>query len=566
MQQIIAENLSKAYGDTIVLSGVSLSLRAGERLGVVGANGSGKTTLLRILAGEIEPDGGSVRTARGVTLGYLPQVVEPPPDQSVAAYLAAAQGDLQRAAQALRAAEHALADAGSAGSAGSESLGNLLAAYAESADEFERRGGYAGHRVDEVLAGLGLADMDRARLAATLSGGEKTRLALAALLLRSPDVLLLDEPTNHLDFAALGWLEEYLARRRWALLAVSHDRRFLNRTVNAILELDEHTHEARLFPGDYDAYAALKAQERARREQEWQAQQEETRALRRFIKTGAVQVAHNRPGADSDGFYYHFKGGRVDATAARNVRAAEEKLRRLEENPLPRPPRPLVINPDFNPTAFGSKTPLAASQIVVRYGERVLLDEVTCTVAARARVAVVGENGAGKSTLLRVLAGETAPDSGGVAVAPGVVIGRLAQEQETLPTSGTLYDAYAAGLEGDFETLKADLLGLGLFTWPDLLKPIAGLSAGQKRKLQLALLVARRANLLLLDEPTNHLSLDVVEEFERALLEFAGPVVAVSHDRRFIERFAAEVWELRDGQLRRYAGGWEEFATKAEPP
>lgn len=547
---LIVRNVARRFGDTLVLHNATFTINDGERVGLVGANGAGKSTLLRIIAGELPADSGDVRMEPPATLGYLAQEMGDEP-RTIAQLVAAARGDLDAARTRMHELESQMAAPGLS----ADALEAVLAAYERASADFELAGGYAAWETDAVLAGLGLGEIDRTRPAATLSGGEESRLALAILLLRNPEYLLLDEPTNHLDFAALHWLEEYLAVRKGALLVVSHDRHFLDRTVTRIVEIDEHTREAVIYPGDYSAYAAEKVRARQRAAEAWNAQQEEIKALRKIIRVRGRQVAHNRKAKDSDGFYMHFKGGRIDATIARNVHAAEEKLARIEADPLPKPPKAIDINPDFQPTLFGSKQPIVAQGIALAYGERTILHDVDVVVSARARVVIVGENGAGKSTLLKILAGDTRPDAGFVYNAPGVVLGHLDQEQESLSTRGTLYEVYAEGLKGDFEELKSELLSTGLFVWDELGRPAAALSVGQRRKLQLARLLTLRANVLLLDEPTNHISLDVLEKFEAALLAFPGPIVAVSHDRRFIERFAGEIWEVSSGSLRKYAGG-----------
>lgn len=551
---LMIDQISKAYGDNQVLNSVSFTLAEGQKLGLVGANGVGKSTLLRIIVGEIEADGGKVTLAAGTRLGYLPQVLTNADAMSVDELIMASLAELTALETRLRELEALMAHANG-------DLDALLADYGQVSEQFERRGGYdLEHRRQAILAGLQIDHIDPCRPVGTLSGGEKSRVGLAALLLQEPDLLLLDEPTNHLDFRALSWLEEYLSSFRGGLLAVSHDRHFLNQTVGAIVEIDEHSKEAKLYNGNYDFYAQVKAQERVKWEESYWAQQEEIWELRKLIKLKARQVGHtNRAPRDGDKFIIYFKAQRIDDAISRNIRSAEEKLRRIEEDPIPKPPRPLEINPTFDPAELVSHTPLSASGLTKRYGEHTILQDVTVTVNANSRVVIVGPNGAGKSTLLRLLAGVEKPDAGSVQLAASVVLGYLDQEQQLLDPRQSVFESFRDGRPGDYEEFKAELLGYGLFAWPDLAKTVGALSVGQKRKLQIARLLTQRANLLLLDEPTNHISLDVLEQFEEALSNFAGPVVAVSHDRRFIQRFAQEIWELSDGKVKRYLGGWEEY-------
>ncbi len=543
-------NISKTYGDHTVLQDVSLTIDADQKIGLVGANGAGKTTLLKLLLGQVTPDAGTVRVAAHGQLGYLPQTLVQRGAMTIGEFLDEALGDLRALASRLRELEAAM-------TVNHGELTRLLTTYAEVQGQFERRGGYdIDHRQAEIMAGLGLEALDFRRPIQSLSGGEATRVGLGALLLREPDLLLLDEPTNHLDFAALEWLEAYIQHYRGGVLVVSHDRRFLNRTVAAIIELDEHAHTAKRYTGSYDDYAIAKANEQARWADAYAEQQEEIYALRRTIRGKARQVGHNRGPKDGNKMAYDHKGGRVEGAVARNVRNAEERLHRIEANPIPRPPKPLSINPDFDPSRLVSSTPLIATEIHKAYAEKNVLDAVSVAINRRSRVALVGPNGSGKSTLLRILAGVEAADAGEIRRAVSAVVGYLDQEPATLPQSGSVLAAYTNGRVGDPEQIKAELLGFGFFTYPDLLKPVRALSIGQKRKLQLARLMATRANLLLLDEPTNHLSLDVIERFEAALSDFPGAVIAVSHDRHFLSRFAEEVWYLRNGRLKRSLGGW----------
>ncbi len=535
------DHLSKFYGDRQVLDDVSLALGSGQRIGLVGANGVGKSTLLKIAAGAVEPDVGSVMLASGVRLGYLPQTLDVPGEQTITAVLDTALGDLH----ALEAHLHDL----EARMATDDDLDGIMAAYGEALERFERQGGYdLDHHQERVVIGLGLDHLPRTRTVGSLSGGERSRLGLAALLLQAPDLLLLDEPTNHLDLAALTWLEDTLAAWRGALLVVSHDRAFLNRTVNVIVEIDEHTHAAVRYTGDYDAYLRAKAQARRRWEEDYARQQEEIRALRLEMNTTARSVGHNRP-MDGDKLLRFHKKTRVQITVARRMNSAEEKLRRIEENPVPEPPEPLRFDPDFDPQDLKSHWPLTASGLGRRFGARWVLRDVTFALGPRSRIVLTGPNGAGKSTLLRLLAGIDAPDEGSVTINPQVRVGYLDQGQPFAETDRSLLEVYRDGTPGEEQHAITDLLASGLFRYEELRQPVRELSSGQQRKLQIARLIAARANLLLLDEPTNTVSFDVLEALEDALRAFPGPVIAASHDRRFIERFGGEVWALDEGRL-----------------
>ncbi len=536
-------HVSMSFGPISVLNDISFVVNDGERVGLVGANGVGKSTLLRIITGEITPDSGDVLIPESVTPGYLAQ--QPPllPDATVDDLIYEIVGELRQLETQLRDIESRLANP-------DEDLDALLVDYGEIQERFERAGGYEiDHQIESVIAGLGLGDLDRQRLFASLSGGEQERILLATLLLRSPDLLLLDEPTNHLDFAALGWLESYLSTYPGGILAVSHDRAFLNRTANRIVEIDERTRTAKQYVGNYDDFAAQHERERADWIAQYAAQQEEIHELRRALRVSSRQIAPNRAPRDADKMAYDFKGGRIDAAISRGVRAAEERLRRIEAEAIEKPPSTLRILPEFDVAAVRSAEVIAATDLRQEWDGKVILDDVSFVIGAGDRIVIVGPNGAGKTTLLNIIAGRATPTSGEVRVARDVRLGYLDQAADLSAESGTVLDVYRRGLEMDQQAAIDELIRYGLFTIEDVRKSVSVLSAGQRRKLQLARLLAEHPSVLLLDEPTNHLSFDVLTRLEHALLEYPGPLVCVSHDRWFIERFDGVVWELRHGQL-----------------
>jgi len=535
-------NISKTFGYHQVLNGVSLMLNAGERIGLVGANGVGKSTLLKIITGELEADGGTVMLTPGAKLGYLPQAIASFEGRTLADLIAESMRHLRDLEARMRDLEQQME------AASPDVLDAIMVEYGETVEQFERYGGYEmDYRVDAVLEGLGVNHIPRERLFATLSGGEKSRVGLALLLLQAPDVLLLDEPTNHLDFASMAWLEVYLRGYRGGILIVSHDRQFLNRTVGAIVEIDEHTRAARRYAGNYDTYHAAKERERRKWEFDYERQQEEIKALRIEIKQTARRNSNYRAHTDSDKYIRNAKIATHDHTVSRRVHAAEEKLKRIEDDPILPPPTPLRFDPDFDPHALKGRMPLVVSNVTKAFGECCLLRDVSFTLGPESCIVLVGPNGAGKSTLLKILIGVEQPDSGEVYRNPGAAIGYLDQEGATLDPAKTVLEAFREGIPFTEQQAITFLLRSGLFRYEDMGKLAGQLSSGQRRKLQIARLIAGRANLLILDEPTNNVSFDVLEGLEAALRQFPGPIIAASHDRRFIEQFNGDIWVLEDG-------------------
>ncbi|MER7942938.1 ribosomal protection-like ABC-F family protein [Streptomyces sp. NPDC094473] len=539
--QLAMTDVSKAYGDRSVLDQLSLTVRPGEKAGVIGENGSGKSTLLRLMAGAEAPDSGEITVSFPGGTGYLAQMLTLDPRGTVQDAVDAALADLRALERQIRTAEEALSDG--------DPTDARLAAYGDLLTAYEERDGYrADARTDAALHGLGLGHLTRERTLGTLSGGEQSRLALACVLAAAPELLLLDEPTNHLDAAAVDWLEGHLRAHRGTVVAVTHDRAFLERITTVILEVDRDLRSVSRYGDGWDGYRTAKAAARRRWAQdheEWLAELARTEELvdaagHRLASTG------KDPG---QGFGKHRRSH--EAKLSGQVRAARTRLEALRRSPVPAPPRPLRFTADLTlaeapgspPDADGRPGPLAELDSVV-VGDR--LDLPSLSVEPGRRLLVTGPNGAGKTTLLRVLAGDLPPDAGTVRRRGRT--GYLPQELPGRPTRRTLLATFAAGRPGFPDEYADELLALGLFRPEDLSVPVASLSIGQQRRLALARLVTRPADLLILDEPTNHIALGLVEELEEALGRYQGAVVVVSHDRSFRSRFTGDHLELRAGR------------------
>nr|WP_246364891.1 ATP-binding cassette domain-containing protein [Nonomuraea rhodomycinica] len=577
------------------MSGVSLSVRPGERLGIVGENGSGKSTLLRLLAGAERPDSGEV-VATG-EIGHLGQTLGLPPHLTVQQAIDAALAGLRAMERRLREIEAALAADPATGQ------DTLLEEYGELLTAFETRGGYeADARVDRSLHALGLPHLatssapsprsatlvpatatpgqdepsgpcgeepttrggegrsatpgGRDRTLGSLSGGEQARLGLACVLAAAPATLLLDEPTNHLDESALGWLEERLTGYPGTVVVVSHDRIFLDRVVTAVIEVEGG--DVTRFGGGYTGFLTAKAAARARWEQAYTAWREEVRQVREHAATTAHRVAVGRAMRDNNKMAYDRNAGRVQSSIASRVRNAQERLRRLEADPVPRPPDPLRFHGAFTasspeaatssettppdaadphnprpPSAAHARTRAVVAELRdVRVADRLCVESLV--IRSGDRLLVHGHNGAGKSTLLRAVA-ERARGR----------VGHLAQETCFDPSLPVL-EAYG---HGHPDERRAALLATGLFRAGALDLRVGELSVGQRRRLALARLLAEEHDVLLLDEPTNHLSPDLAEALEQALDHFTGTLVVVTHDRALRRRFRGTRLEVSGGRV-----------------
>lgn len=538
--QLSLQNVTRRYDDHVVLDDVSFSVKPGERAGIVGDNGAGKSTLLRLIAGQDRPDNGELTVVAPGGSGYLAQSLALPPEATVQAAVDMALADLRE----LEARMHH-AEAGLTGLAGAE-LTAALDAYAHMVAQYEARAGYeADARVDIALHGLGLPGLARDRTLGTLSGGERSRLALAATLASQPELLLLDEPTNDLDDQAVGWLEAHLRAQRGTVLVVTHDRVFLERVTTTILEVGEG--KVTRHGDGYDGYLAAKAAERRRRLREYADWSAELARNQKLAATNVVRLEAIPRKLPFAVFGHGGFRGRGHGAMVR-IRNAKERVERLTDNAVAPPPEPLVFAVRMTTAADGQMSQAAAELTGIRVEDR--LHVPSLRIGGEERLLVTGPNGAGKTTLMRVLAGELRPDEGTVRTRGRV--GHLRQEGTPWPPGLTVPQAFAHGRGGSLDERIDQLLSLGLFSPADLRLKVGELSYGQRRRIELARLVSEPVDLLLLDEPTNHLSPVLVEELEGALARYRGAVVVVTHDRRMRTRFTGRHVELDAGHVAQF--------------
>ena len=538
---LTAHHIHKTYGVQSILQDISFSISDNERVGLIGPNGCGKTTLMRILAGIEQPDSGIVSSTRpNLRIGYLAQGMDFHPDQTLEAAL-----NLHSVSQAeLETEIISLASALSSNPNDSA----IQAKYDTVLHQFSS----LQSPVSSILAPLGLSELPLETPISHLSGGQKTRLMLARVLLDEPHLLLLDEPTNHLDIEMLEWLESWLTRFNGAVLIVSHDRAFLDNTVTSILELDPKTQSMKAYPGDYSDYLDFKQREFEKQYDEYQDQIIELRKLHNAARH-LRRISQFKKGGKSDTndkFAKGFFGNRTTHTARRALRIEKRIEETLEEDRKEKPIQNWQMKLDFGAPAHQSKDVLITDKLSVGY-EKPLLSDLNLHIRAGQRIALTGPNGTGKTTLIRTIAGKLEPLAGNLKLGTTVKLGYMTQEQELLDPS--LSAMRSAQNVADFnETEARNFLHYFLFKGDHALRATAELSFGERARLQLALLVAQGCTFLLLDEPINHLDIPSRARFEEALANFKGTILAVVHDRYFIERFASDVWNVKDGKVEKW--------------
>ena len=541
---LTVHQLNKSYGINTILKDITFSLNHGDKLGLVGPNGCGKTTLLRILTGEEAPDSGTViRNPASLEIGYLPQGFLPVDRETISGFLSTDNYSPVVLFQVLEKAAEQLAQ--------DPQDEALQAAYSIALDQISTSAARSVEQ-EEILNRFGFKDLDSSTPVSHLSGGQKTRLALCRTLLAKPDVLVLDEPTNHLDIEMLQWLENWLSAYPNAVLLVSHDRTFLDKVATGILEINTLTHTLKTYPGNYSGYVLQKKRET---EKQWQAYTDQQTQIKRLRKAAASvrsrAKAHKGGKADpknTDGFSVGFFADRSRETIEK-AKAIEKRVEHLlTDEKVEKPPRSWHMKIEFEDTPESSRSVIGLENLSVGYPDSMLLEDINLQLRFGERTVLTGPNGCGKTTLLRTITGQLSPISGKVQFGPSVRLGYMAQEQETLPAGETPLQIISR-IHSQNETEVRSYLSKYLFTGDEVFKPAALMSYGERARLSLACLVADECNLLLLDEPINHLDIPAREQFELALKSFEGTVLAVVHDRYFIERFATCLWAVQDQKV-----------------
>jgi len=551
---LTVHHVTKTYGIKTILNDVSFYLQPGDRLGLIGPNGSGKTTLLRILCGVEKPNGGVFHfDPPNLRLGYLPQGLNAAPGVTIGNFLDQMMGDPEKLSARLEQLSSELSR--------SPNRLALEKAY-DSALAALQAASWSEHQLPEVLAALELEHFAPDTPVAHLSGGQKTRLSLAGVLLSSPQLLLLDEPTNHLDIEMLAWLENWLVNSplicRSAALLVSHDRVFLDQTINGVLELDPISHQVKSYVGNYSAYLEQILTERERHWQQYTDQQEEISRLRQAARAVRAKASFKRGGKGDTGdkFAKGFFANRSKEHVKR-AKNIERRLRKLlSEDKIDKPSQSWQMKLDLSQTLASSRQVLVMENLIVGYGDIPLLAGLNLSVRFGQRVVLIGPNGAGKTTLLRTLVGQIPPLEGRIRMGASVKPGFMAQEQDTLDPDKTAFETIRL-LAPLSETEARAFLHQYLFSGDDVFITINLLSYGERARLMLACLAASGCNFLLLDEPINHLDIPSRTRFEQSLTAFPGTVLAVVHDRYFISGFATHIWEIHQGTIETHENSHE---------
>ena len=532
---LACHNISKSFGDRIIVKSGSFHIEEREKAALVGVNGAGKSTILKMIMNEEPADEGDIILAKGKTIGYLAQHQDLIPHGTIYEELRSAKADIIEMEQRLRSIEHELK------SLSGNALESRLDTYNRLQSEFEARNGYACEsEITGVLKGLGFTEEEFSKKTDTLSGGQKTRVALGKLLLTNPDILLLDEPTNHLDLNSIAWLETFLSNYQGAVFIVSHDRFFLNRVVTKVVEIENG--ELRMYMGNYQAYSEKKQQIRDARLKEYLNQQREIRHQQAVIEK---LRSFNRE---------------------KSIRRAESREKMLEKmTPVEKPQdAPREMHFALEPSCVSGNDVLSVEGLSKQFGSQILFHDANFEIKRGEHVAVIGDNGTGKTTLLKILNQVQKADAGSFTLGAKVQIGYYDQEHHVLHDNKTIFDEISDDYPSLNNTQIRNTLAAFQFTGDEVFQEISTLSGGEKGRVSLAKLMLSEANFLILDEPTNHLDIMSKEILEEALNNYRGTVLYVSHDRYFINQTATRILELVNQTFVNYIGNYDYYLEKKD--
>lgn len=531
-------DIGLSFGTDVVLDRISLSIQENDKIGVVGVNGAGKSLFMKILAGRVQQSEGEVFVAKGTSIGYLEQNTGLDSDNEMFEEMCNAFPKLLEAEKRLSELEKLMNE-----SHDDDKHMCLAKEYTTLEDNFKREGGYEFRsRISSMLTGLGFEKETHSRQINTLSGGQKTRLAIARLLLSEPDILMLDEPTNHLDIETVEWLEEYLKNYKKCLVVISHDRYFLDKVTKKTFEIENH--EGKLYNTSYTDYVKQKEIDRKIDQKHYDLQQKEIARLEAFIEN---QRRWNRE---------------------RNIIAAESRMKAIDRIEKLEKPKNLPSNIKFRfQMSENGRCPdkmLEVTGLTKGYPGKQLFENVSFLLHGKDKMFILGQNGVGKSTMLKILCGKVGQDFGTFEYAGGLSIGYYDQEHQGLDYNNTVLDELWDCFPNKTQTEIRSVLGGFLFTSEDVFKKIDVLSGGEKARLTFAKLMLEKSDLLILDEPTNHLDAPSREVLENALSEYDGTVLCVSHDRYFVKKLASRIFEMRAGGVFDFNGGYEDFCSYKE--
>jgi len=530
MIDISIHELNKYYGSNHVIKGITFEVFKGEKVGLLGKNGSGKTTLFKIIAEEEPYESGSVSIASGKKVEILAQIPTFAEGDTVLDVLRSSFEKITETYDAMKKIE-------------GDSDPKILGRYGKLMEEYERLGGYeVDFKIDKICNGMNISDSMRDSVFSLLSGGEKTRVNLARILLHDCDILLLDEPTNHLDLKSLKWLENFIREFAGTVVVISHDRAFLDNVINRIVEIEGG--KINLYSGNYSFYVQEKEQRFLTQAEQYKQQQRKIEQLETAIKRQRVWAAINPS----------------NTGLAKRALAMERRIEQMEK--VDKPSTSKKITEEFNSGGYAAKEVVSFDSVCKSYGTNVLLNEVDLSIGKNDSIALIGANGCGKTTLLKLIMGEESSDSGIVKVSSNIKIAYMSQIITFDDENATVLDTLRNAVPLTEDKLRAILAGFR-FKAQDVMKQVSNLSGGEKSRLKLCLLMQNKANFLILDEPTNHLDIDSREWIEDAVSEFEGTMLFISHDRYFLNKFATKIWSMKDGEITEYIGSFEDYKENA---